>query len=410
ASAQKARIDSGYSQTVLVANKEEYKPQIVDERMIDAWGIALRPPGAGGHIWIANAGHGSSSEYIGDVPGDPLHQDGLRTVTLDQPRWTDHGFAFITGQVYNSASDLPGQPVEFRVAGPAENRKVSPPEEIKDGFSGSAKFIFVTEDGCINAWSSNTATAMKSAPVIIDYSKTSKYPHAANSVFTGVALTNNPADSEAYKKLDGNHLFATDMRNNAIQVFDNQWQDVTESFHFETPASVGHFHPFNIAALGGHLFVAYGEFDPNSDEGQEQLAGAGSGHIVEYNEDGTLVKDFFAGHGVLNLPWGMAIAPATFGEYSNDLMVANFGDGTIAAFNLETGDFDGYVRDTDSKIISIDGIWGLTFGNGVSLGQADALYYTAGPNSERDGVFGRVDSLDPKDHPEVTIVPKAGGK
>ncbi len=84
------------------------------------------------------------------------------------------------------------------------------------------------------------------------------------------------------------------------------------------------------------------------------------------------MKDFFAGHGVLNLPWGMAIAPAGFGVYANDLLVANFGDGTISAFDLETGDFVGYMRDADSKIISIDGIWGLAFGNGYSLGDAHA--------------------------------------
>jgi uncharacterized protein (TIGR03118 family) len=401
AAAQKLREDLGYSQTVLVANKEEYHPQIVDERMHDAWGIALRPPGAGGHIWIANAGTGTSSEFIGDVAGQPLHQDGLKIVTLDQPQWTDHGYAFVTGQAYNAASDLPGQPVEFPVSGPAENLKVSPPESIKD-YSGSAKFVFVTEDGCINAWSSSTAVSMKSAPVMINYSKTSKFPYKANCVFTGVALTNNAADSEAYKKLGGNHLFACDMRNNAILVFDNQWNDVTDSFHFEKPPGVGGLHPFNIADINGHLFVAYGEFDPNSDEGQEQIAGAGTGHIVEYNEDGTLVKDFFAGHGVLNLPWGMAIAPATFGKFANCLLVANFGDGTITAFNLETGDFEGYLRDVDSKIISIDGIWGLAFGNGHSLGDANCLYFTAGPNTEQDGIFGRIHVNTPHRPPGFT--------
>ena len=402
ASAQKLHNDPGYTQTVLVANSADYKPQIVDEHMQDGWGIAVRPPGVGGHIWIANAGTGTVSEYIGDVAGNLLHQDGLKVVTLDQPRWTDHGHAFITGQAYNSASDLPGQPVEFPVAGPADNLKVSPPEAIKDGYSGSAKFVFVTEDGCINAWSANTAVAMKASPVIIDYSKTSRqHPFSTNCVFTGVALTNNAANSDAYKKAGGNHLFAADIRHNAILVFDNQWKDVTSSFHFETPTSVGGLHPFNIADLGGHLFVAYGEFDPNSDEGQEQIAGAGMGHIVEYNEDGTLVKDFFAGHGVLNLPWGMAIAPATFGHFANDLLVANFGDGTISAFDLKTGDFEGYLRDADTKIISIDGIWGLTFGNGVSLGDANSLYFSAGPNNEQDGEFGR---LNANSHPFPSIM------
>ena len=143
--------DPGCVQTNLVANKAEYHPQIVDERMINAWGIALRPPGAGGHIWVTNAGAGSSSEYIGDVAGNPLHQDGLKWVELETPAFTDHGYAFVTGQAYNAASDLPGQTEEFHVAGPADNQKKSPAEAIQGGFSGPAKFVFVTEDGCINA-------------------------------------------------------------------------------------------------------------------------------------------------------------------------------------------------------------------------------------------------------------------
>jgi uncharacterized protein (TIGR03118 family) len=382
--------DSGYLQTNLVANKPDFHAQIVDEKMIDAWGIALRPPGAGGHIWIANAGSGTSSEYIGDVPGNPLHQDGLKLVVLDQPHFTDHGRAFVTGQAYNSASDIPGQPEEFRVAGPADNRKATPPEAIKGGYSGSAKFVFVTEDGCINAWSSNTAVAMGASPVIIDYSKTAAHmPNRVNCVFTGAALTNNAFNSDAYAKAGGNHFFATDIRNGVIRVFDDKWKDVTDAYHFQAPESVGHLSPFNILDLGGHLFVSYAEFDPDSDEGQEQVVGAGLGHVVEYNEDGTLVRDFHD-HGFLNVPWGMVVAPANFGAFSNDLLVANFGDGTISAFDLNSGEFVGFLRDPDTKIISIDGIWGLTFGNGYSLGDAGSLYFTAGPNNEEDGLFGRL--------------------
>ena len=382
--------DDAYIQTNLVANRRGFDAKIIDEGMRNPWGIALRPPGAGGHIWISNARVGTSSEFIGDVPGNPLHQDGLKIVTMDCPRFTDHGYAFVTGQAYNSASDLPGQPEEFHVAGPAHNLKASPAEVIKDGFSGSAKFVFVTEDGCINAWSATTAVSMDSSPVVIDYSKTAvHFPYKTNCVFTGVALTNNPANSDAFQKAGGNHLFATDFRNNAIVVFDNHWKDVTSSYHFQTPAGVGELHPLNITSLGGHLFVAYARFTVESDEGQEQTPGAGLGHVVEYNEDGTLVKDF-QDRGALNVPWGVAIAPATFGVFANDLLVANFGDGTISAFDLNTGEFRGYLRDPGTHIISIDGIWGLTFGNGVSLGDANALYFTAGPNNEQDGLFGRI--------------------
>jgi uncharacterized protein (TIGR03118 family) len=396
--------DDGYVQTNLVANKEEFHARIIDEKMINPWGIALRPPGAGGHIWISNARSGTSSEYIGDVPGNPLHQDGLKIVKLDEPRFTDHGYAFVTGQTYNSASDIPGQPVEFAVSGPASNLKGEKPEPIKDGFSGSAKFIFVTQDGCINAWSANTAVAMDQVPIMIDYSKTApRFPYPVNCVFTGAALTNNPFNSEAYAKLGGNHLFVTEFRSNAIQVFDNKWNDVTKSFHFETPASVGKLHPFNIQDIEGHLFVAYAEFEPASDEGQEQVLGEGLGHVVEYNEDGTLVRDFQT-KGMLDAPWGITIAPASFGVHASQLLVANFGDGTITAFDLKTGECKCYLRDPDTKIISIDGIWALTFGNGHSLGDANALYFTAGPNNEEDGIFGRLDPRTP--NPVATAAAK----
>jgi uncharacterized protein (TIGR03118 family) len=382
--------ENAYVNTVLVANRSSYHPQLVDPNMVDAWGIAIRPPGAGGHFWIANAGTGTSVEYIGDVNGVPLHQDGLKTVTLEIPRWTDRGIAYVTGQAYNSASDLPGQPVEFPVAGPATDKTAGPPTPIPNGYNGSAKFVFFTEDGVINAWSSNTKVAMNRCPVMVNYSKTSSYfPFGANCVFTGGTMTNNAYNSEAFKKAGGNHIFAADFRDNVIEVFDNNWKDVTSSYHFQTPTSVGDLHVYNLIDLNGHLFVTYAKFDVNGDEGQEEIDGPGLGHLVEYNEDGTLVKDF-QDEGKLDSPWGIAIAPSTFGSLANKLLISNFGDNNIVAFDLETGKFVDYLRDETGNIMSVEGVWGLTFGNGVSLGDTHVLYYTSGPNKEYDGIFGRI--------------------
>jgi len=393
---------NSYDQTNLVSNNPDFSPQIIDPNMTDAWGIALRPPGAGGHIWIADAVGGTSVEYIGDVNGITLHQDGLTTVPLDTPAFTDHGYAFVTGQVYNSASDFPNQPIEFAISGPANNLSSGTPVPISGGTSGSAKFVFVTEDGAISAWRSNTATAMPSAPVVIDYSKTGNFASAgytANAVYTGVAMTQNAYTSPAYSSNGaggtGNLLFAADSRNNAIQVFDNQWHDVTSSFHFATPADVGGLFPFNVMDLAGHIYVTYAEFNPDGDEGQEQIDGIGLGHLVEYDEKGALVMDFKDHpndpvNGLLNQPWGVAIAPSTFGIYSGDVLVANFGGGTVSAFDPVTGEFVGNLKDRNGDDISIDGLWGLTFGNGVSLGDASSLYFTAGPNSEQDGLFGKL--------------------
>jgi uncharacterized protein (TIGR03118 family) len=381
-----------FVQTILVANKASFHPQIVNPEMVNAWGIAIRPPGAGGHFWIANAGTGTSVEYIGDVNGTPLYQDGLKSVTLDSPGFTDHGVPMVTGLAYNAASDIPGQPVEFPVSGPASNYATNPPTPIPGGTSGSAKFVFVTEDGVINAWRTNTAVAMTSAPIIVDYSKTARFPYAANCVFSGVAMTVNAHDSARFAAAGGNRLFATDFRNNVIEVFTNQWKDATSSFRFQTPSSVGQLHPFNIAALDGHLYVAYAMFNPDGDEGMEETSGPGLGHIVEYNEDGTLVRDFNDA-GKLDAPWGMAIAPAGFGRFGGALLVANLGDGTIAALDQSTGNFMDMLRDPAGKEINIDRIWGLTFGNGVSLGDTHALYFTAGPNGEFDGIFGKLTAL-----------------
>jgi uncharacterized protein (TIGR03118 family) len=394
ASGSATTTDQGnrFVQTILVANKASFHPQIVNPDMINPWGIAVRPPGAGGHFWINNAGTGTSVEYIGDANGVALFQDGLKSVTLDAPQFTDHGVPTVTGLAYNAASDIPGQPVEFPVSGPASNYSSTPPTPVPGGTSGSAKFVFVTEDGAINAWRLNTATAMTSAPLIIDYSKTARFPYTANCVFSGVAMTVNASTSAAFAAAGGNRLFATDFRNNAIEVFSNQWKDVTSSFHFQTPSSVGTLHPFNLAALDGHLYVAYAMFDPAGDEGMEEQVGEGYGHIVEYNEDGTLVRDF-NDTGKLNAPWGMAIAPAGFGEFGGALLVANLGDGTIAALDRHTGRFIDYMRDETGKIIRIERIWGLVFGNGVSLGDAHSLYFTAGLNGESDGIFGRLTAL-----------------
>ena len=369
--------------------------------MLNAWGISLRPPGAGGHFWVNNAETGTSDEYIGDVNGIPLHQDGLTSVTLATPQFTDHGYAFVTGLSYNAAKDLASQPVEFPVSGPADDDSTSPPTPIAGGTSGSAAFIFVTEDGCINAWRSNTQIAMTSTPIIVDYSKTSAYfPYAANCVFSGCAVTVNAYTSQAYINAGGNHLFATDFRNNKIEVFNNQWKDVTSSYAFQTPADVGTLHVFNIQDLAGHLYVTYAAFDAAGDEGMEQING--SGHLVEYNEDGTLVKDF-NDQGKLNAPWGVAIAPAGYGGFGGDVLVANFGDGTIDAFDPSTGKLVDQMRDASGNPISIDGIWGLTYGNGVSLGDANSLYFTAGPNSEYDGLFGKLTVSPPTDTPAMPM-------
>jgi uncharacterized protein (TIGR03118 family) len=375
-----------YSQKILVANRAGFEDgAIIDQHLINPWGIALRPPGAGGHFWISNAGNASTSTYIGDAHGKPLYQDGLKIVYLHGPLVSyEDGLANVTGQVYNAASDFPNQPVEFPISGAATNLSKDPAVPIGTT-SGAAKFVFVTTDGTINAWRSGTAASMDAATIVKDYSV-----HGADRVrdlryvpaFTGVAMSTNAQAN--------NRLYIADFQNSMIRVLNNQWEDITASVPFARPAEMrADYSPFNIQLVDGRLYVAFAALDVNSDEPGTDIPAPGAGHVVAYDLDGKIVQEFAdAGH--LNSPWGVAIAPKNFGPFSGTLLVGNFGDGTIAAFDLTTGAFRDYLRNAAGEPICLDGLWGLAFGNGVSLGDTDSLYFAAGPNSEQDGIFGRL--------------------
>jgi len=375
-----------YTQKILVANRPGLDAEaLIDEHLINPWGIALRPPGAGGHIWISNAGNLSTSTYIGDAKGVPLHQDALKLIPLNGPLISyEDGLANVTGQVYNVASDFPGQPLEFPVAGAASDLSSGSPVSIGT-ITGSAKFVFVTTEGTINAWRSNTKESMDSAVLVKDYSdhgpdQILSLPHLP--AFTGVAMS---ADARGNSR-----LYVTDFQNSTIRVLNNRWDDITASVPFARPAGLSaDFSPFNIQLLGNRLYVTFAVLDLDSDEPGTDIPDPGAGHVVAYDLDGRIVQEF-ADTGKLNSPWGLALAPQDFGPLAGALLVGNFGDGTIAAFDPNTGAYRDYLRDALGEPISIDGLWGLAFGNGISLGDADSLYFAAGPNGEQDGIFGRL--------------------
>lgn len=398
---------NAYSLTVLVANDAKYNPTaFVDPNLVNPWGIALRPPGAGGHIWVSNAGTGTTTTYIGDVNGIPLHQDGLKVVPIvssardldaSMPPGTD-AVAQVTGQVYNAASDRPGQPVEFFVKGQAINYSNGSPYGED---AGAAKFVFVTQDGTINAWRTRTDPGMLEAVVVKDYSQIDFLAAGlkARPGFNGVAMTTDSWTLNAQgQKVADNRLYAADFAAGRVMSFDNQWNDITASTPFARPAGLSEiWHPFNVQVLGdGRVYVAWTENALEIDEATEEIPG--KGRIAAYDRDGHLLQDYTASD-KLNNPWGMVIAPDAFGAFAGALLVANFGDGTIMAYDRVTGADLGYLKDATGQVIAIDGIWGLTFGNGVALGDANALYYTAGPDEERDGVLGRLN---------VSAVPEPG--
>ncbi len=374
-----------YREERFVASQAKYHPKTVQDKFINAWGIAIRPAGAGGHFWVT--AQDTSYEYVGDVRGasDPrlraLHQDKLQYVKL--PVGGDENFA--TGVVFVDSKD------QFILT-----QQVEDAEPI----TAPAKFLFASDGGVISAWTErkkedgNFDRPLEAIPVI-DASKD-------GAQFFGLAM------DAAYTR-----LYAADFGEHpGIRVYDGQFKPLPLAFAMPFDENKngafdpGEYAPFNVQALPTptgehHIFVAYaltqtcppeeitkgsckkGEFFV----GEEDTAEPGHGRLAEFTEDGQLVtvwKD--AGH--LSAPWGMAFAPADFGALSGALLVGNFGDGSIAAFDPKTRAFLDVLRDTRGKPVKIEKIWGILFGNGESLGDKNALYFAAGPDDEKDGLFG----------------------
>lgn len=218
-----------------------------------------------------------------------------------------------------------------------------------------ALFLFATLDGTISGWS----PAANPSSAIIGVT-------APGAVYTGLAVSTRPS---------GNFLFAADNKNNKVDIYDGSFGLVKSFTDNSLPAG---FAPFGIQDFNGLVYVAFAS-----------SSGGSGGFIDIYAEDGTLLKQL--AHGApLNQPWGFAIAPKNFGEFSNALLVSNnTNNGTINAFNAITGQFAGTLKDTNDEVIRIDQLWGLEFGGGTSNNGANYyLYFTAGPNNNFSGTFG----------------------
>lgn len=156
---------------------------------------------------------------------------------------------------------------------------------------------------------------------------------------------------------------------------------------FQDPKLPAGYGPFGLQAINGDLYISYAKQDAQR---HDDVKGAGFGFVSVVAPDGRFLRRFASG-GALNAPWGMALAPASFGRFSNRLLVGNFGDGAINAYDLATGKWLGQLKGTDHKPIHIDGLWGIAFGNGVSEQPIDTLFFSAGPNDEGNGLYGRLD-------------------
>ncbi len=236
--------------------------------------------------------------------------------------------------------------------------------------TATGRFIFATEGGTIQAWPGSGTVAH----VEVDDS-------AANDVFKGLAIAMTPT---------GPQLYATDFHDARVDVFDGSWQPVTTAGGFADPNLPAGYAPFGIQTIGDRIFVTYGKQDA---AGHDELDGEGLGFVDAYDTAGHLLARV-AQHGQLDAPWGLALAPANFGKFSGDLLVGNFGDGQINAYEEQpNGHFEhrGTLQSTDGGKLAIDGLWALQFGSGApNNGPTDTLFFTAGPNGENDGLFGTI--------------------
>jgi uncharacterized protein (TIGR03118 family) len=310
-----------------------------DPNLVNAWGIVFNPFG---FVWVADNGTGLSTLYDGD--GTP---QSLVVTIPPAVGSTDTGNP--TGIVYNGSSD-------FVVT--------------KDTLSGPGRFIFASENGTIAAWAPNVDSL--NAILVVDNS-------ATGALYKGLALAANGTS---------NFLYATDFHNNKISVFDKNFAPATLVCSFSDPKIPSDFGPFGIQNLNGNIYVTYAKQDAAK---HDDVAGKGLGFVNVFDANGCLIKRI-ATRGKLNSPWGLAIAPANFGVFSNRLLVGNFGDGTINAYDIATGASKGQMKKTNGHVLVIDGLWGLSFGNGLQNQPTNALFFTAGPDGENHGLYGRIEN------------------
>ena len=347
-----------YKQTNLVSDIPG-EAAVHDPNLVNPWGITRS---ASSPWWVSDNNSGFSTLYTGAGAIIPINGNG--TVTIPPPKNAPAGtIAAPTGIVFNGSSDF---------VLPAPN-------------SNSAAFIFATEDGTISGWNGGP-----SAFLAVDNNDNGS---ANGAVYKGATS----ADSNGKR-----FLYVTNFRAARVEVYDTNFHRVQlsdDAFnpdgdhdgddHDHDQRVPPGFAPFNIQNIGGSLFVTYAKQDAAR---HDDVGGDGNGYVEIYTPAGKHIGHLEHGDW-LNSPWGVVWTPRDFGEFSNTILVGNFRSGWIAAFNGFTHKFIGFVKNPDDSLVTIDGLWSLTFGNGAAAGPSTTLFFTAGLDHESHGLFGTLTAV-----------------
>lgn len=306
---------------------------LTDPDLVNPWGLAVAP---NGNFWVADNGTGLATVYT------PKGKKVATTITIPGPGGV--GPSAPTGEVYDASCDFIMR---------------------NGGLTATALFIWDTEDGTIAAW--NPVLDPTDAIIQVDNSM-------LGTVYKGLALCPQPKGKSM--------LFATNFTGGVVEAYDTHFNFLF-SFTDVECTSAG-FSPFGIRCINNLVYVTYAL--PKFPGSKDDQAGPGNGFVVVFNTKGKVVQRLIA-HGPLNSPWGLALSPGKFGDFSNMLLVGNFGDGLINAFDIKTGAFIGRVKDPLGRTIVTPGLWGIEFrlNDGTAF---DRLYFNAGINDESDGLFG----------------------
>ncbi|MEA2739030.1 MAG: hypothetical protein QOH05_2337 [Acetobacteraceae bacterium] len=328
---------TAYTQTNLVSDGSVTAATISDN-LINPWGISHSPTGP---FWVSDNGTGLTTIYNG--AGGIVTVAGQDAITIAAPPGVDTSAP--TGQVFNIAAS------GFDITA--------------NGVTAPSVFLFATEDGTISGWAPTVDPA--SSVLAVDNSQ-----GASGAVYKGLAMgTTN----------QGTFLYAANFGNGTVDMFDSNFNQVNS---FTDPNLPPGYAPFNVQVLDNKLYVTFAEQDAAK---HDDVAGPGHGFVDAFDLNGNML-DRVASRGVLNSPWGLDIAPKGFGQFSGDLLVGNFGDGTIDAFNPKTGGFIGQLLGGDGNPLQIQDLWALTNGTGSAGTNVNAVYFTAGGQDEQHGLFG----------------------